>query len=139
MKRKPKLVFTGDVITLKDGMKVYAPIPKMFVFSNRRDSMELYVHDIIVGHKYTNISSKGKNHSFTFKGGDFLVINTNSEGGGYQHSPNGHPNGHRVSCKRLVDGKYDPKQKTINFYQTGSFTAMIPKIKPVRKMVQTFI
>lgn len=51
---KTEYLQEGDVILLKKGMKVYAEIPEMFVFSNRLTSKELRQHDIVVGEKYEN-------------------------------------------------------------------------------------
>ncbi len=48
------LLKEGDVIVLEGGMKVYALIPEMFVYSNRLTSDELVNHDIVVGQVYEN-------------------------------------------------------------------------------------
>jgi hypothetical protein len=167
----------GDVITLKNGIKVYAPIAKMFIYSNSL-SEELSIDEVIIGDTYTN--KKGKNNffgsnnfikdivkdvvrkcesngliiepekvsnfikrntskpdlkTFVLEGGEFVVIKTRLEGGGTGH---GHydvyPDGYKVYCKKLKDGKFDKDGTEVSFYQSGSFTAMIENIAPIRKM-----
>lgn len=51
---KDNLLKVGDVINLTDGMKVYAMIPEMFVYSNRKTSRELTVDVITIGKIYKN-------------------------------------------------------------------------------------
>ena len=71
---------------------------------------------------------------FKLKGGEFIVVKTSFEGGSHGGGHDDYPDGHRVYCKRLNDGKYDPNGEEVNFYQSGSFTAMIIDIKPIRQM-----
>lgn len=73
--------------------------------------------------------------------GQYVVIETSLTGGSRDScNPNNHyPDGHRVVCQKLKDGKFDPQGETISFYQSGSFTAMIEAITPLRKMKQTFV
>lgn len=51
---KDNLLKVGDVINLTNGMKVYAMIPEMFVYSNRKTSRELTVDVITIGEIYKN-------------------------------------------------------------------------------------
>jgi len=51
---KDNLLKVGDVINLTNGMKVYAMIPEMFVYSNRKTSRELTVDVITIGKIYKN-------------------------------------------------------------------------------------
>lgn len=51
---KDKLLKVGDVINLTDGMKVYAMIPEMFVYSNRKTSRELTKEVVTIGKIYKN-------------------------------------------------------------------------------------
>lgn len=44
-----RLLQEGDIITLKTGMKVYARIPEMFVYANRKFSNQLATTDITIG------------------------------------------------------------------------------------------
>ncbi len=172
------LLKEGDVINLKKGMKVYAEIPEMFVYSNKKTSRKLTTHDVTVFELYSNdtkitedINSvsksivddfdsklgfklsvkdakefvlskvkKPKSESFVLNGGEFVVIRTTSDGGGTGMGAHDvYPNGHRVYCKRLRNGDFDENGTEVNFYQTGSFTAMITKIKPIRKMKPKFV
>lgn len=66
---------------------------------------------------------------FKITEGDFVVIDTSFESHGLNY-----PGGYRVFCKKLKDGKFDKNGLEVNFYQTGSFTAMITDIKPINKM-----
>ncbi|ADO59798.1 hypothetical protein [Paenibacillus polymyxa] len=71
--------------------------------------------------------------------GEYLVVNTTFDGGCGGHDP--YPNGHHVFCRKLKDGKYDPNGSQIDFYQSGSFTALITpeSVQPIRKMTMRFI
>lgn len=61
--------------------------------------------------------------------GEYVVLATNLKGGGTGHSKHDvYPDGHHVSCQSK-NGKHK-----VNFYQTGSFTAMIEDIKPIGKV-----
>lgn len=73
--------------------------------------------------------------------GEYVVIATSLSGSSSNslNPNNSYSDGHHVSCKKLKDGAFDPQGEEINFYQSGSFTAMIRNIQPVRKMKQTFI
>lgn len=51
---KDNLLEVGDVINLTDGMKVYAMIPEMFVYSNRKTSRELTKEVVTIGKIYKN-------------------------------------------------------------------------------------
>lgn len=44
-----RLLQEGDIITLKAGMKVYAGIPEMFVYANRKFSNQLATTDVTIG------------------------------------------------------------------------------------------
>lgn len=84
----------------------------------------------------SNIKKPSKEF-FTIESGEFLVIKTENTGGG--NSANDfYPDGHRVYCKRLNNGSFDEKGTEVNFYQTGSFTAMIKDITPIRQMKMSF-
>lgn len=173
---KKDFLTTGDVITIKNGMKVYTKIPEMFVYSNRPTSEKLTSSDVIVGKTYSTkgditdsienvakgvverfswegfeitfedaldfVKSKAgeaKNKSFKIEEGDFIVVDTSFEGGGTGHGPHDvYPDGHRVYCKKLKNGKYDKNGVEVNFYQSGYFTAMITDIKVNSKMVVDF-
>jgi hypothetical protein len=49
-----KRLTIGDVIVLKDGMKVYTDIPQMFVYSNRMLDKTITNSDVVIGKIYQN-------------------------------------------------------------------------------------
>lgn len=105
----------GDIIELKAGHKVYADIPEHFVFSNRKGSFNLTHHDITLGGE------------FAYLEGRYVVYKTANDGGGTGHGPHDvYPDGHHVYCERL-----DDRTVKVDFYQSGSFTAVIPDLQSV--------
>lgn len=63
--------------------------------------------------------------------GEYIVECVSFGGGGVQGTPSGseiYPNGWRVFCVKVDDPSIH-----VNFYQTGSFTAVIPNICPISK------
>lgn len=119
----------GNVINLKDGMKIYGYIPEKHVYSNRPNSDELCETEIVIG---------GEKDIYNFKG-DYVVIRTKMCGGGYGHGIHDvYPDGWFVECKKLKNEKFDTNGLEISFYQSGCFTAMIRYIKPHRKMIMVF-
>ncbi len=107
----------GDVIELKEGMKVYADIPEHFVYSNRRGSFDMTHHDVTLGGE------------FDYLEGEYIVYKAYSGGGSKGGGMTGHddyPDGWHVFCEREDGVKVD-------FYQSGCFTAMIEDIEPIRK------
>ncbi|PZT57359.1 hypothetical protein [Paenibacillus silvae] len=112
-----KLLEIGDVISLESGHKVYYKSKDKPYTTDVRISDQTYPELI----------------------GDYVVVNTEFSGGGYGHGMNDYyPNGHRVFCKKLNNQQWDANEIEVNFYQTGSFTAMIQDILPVRKMSMSF-
>lgn len=112
----------GDVIELVAGDKVYADIPEHFVYSNRRGSFTLTHHDVIIGGE------------FDYLAGRYVVFKTCSDGGGTGHGPHDvYPDGHHVWCERLGD-----RQTQVDFYQSGSFTAMLPNKTAVGTAVRVW-
>lgn len=94
---------------------------------------------VFVNETLSTIGSKPL-ESFTFNEGEFLVIETKSDGGGTGHGMHDvYPNGHHVFAKRLADdGSYDPEGDEVDFYQSGSFTHTNEQDIPViRKMTIT--
>jgi len=117
-----KLLEAGDIVRLGADHKVYAQVPKHFVYSNRRGDFDLTRHDVKLG------------GDFDYMQGEYVVTKVTSDGGGTGHGPfDVYPDGHHVWCER-VDGKY-----LVDFYQTGAFTAMIPEIEPVGKAELKFV
>ena len=83
---------------------------------------------------------KPKKESFILKGGEFVVVKTNVEGGGSGMGFNDtYPDGYKVYCKRLCDGEFDEKGTEVSFYQIGCFSAMIKNIEVVKKIKLKFV
>jgi hypothetical protein len=81
-----------------------------------------------------------KEEEFIIDEGEFVVVKTEYGGGGTGMGDRDvYPNGHRVYCRRLKEGKFDENGTEISFYQTGCFTAMITDIKPIRKLKLQFV
>jgi hypothetical protein len=173
------LLKEGDVIFLENGMMVYASIPEMFIFENKKKSRKLIKHKIIIGKNFVNntditedvknlakqiveafsiclgyslskvdalnfIESKvnpPKSISFCLEEGEFVVTKTNSDGGGIAMFHDEYPDGHHVFCKKLKDSNFDENGIEVDFYQTGSFTAMISpkKLSLLRTMSRNFV
>lgn len=72
---------------------------------------------------------------------EYIVIRAELEGGGTGHGFHDiYPNGWHVKARKLnSDGSYNSEAKTIDFYQSGSFTNMKEKVKIVGKMKQIFV
>lgn len=177
---KKSLLKEGDVVFLKNGMKVYTMIPERFVYDNAKLSKELTKHEIVVGEEIVNnikidkdiknlandivgsfsfrlgyklskaealalivskIKIEPKPDTFTLEEGEFVVTKTTHDGGGTAMFNDVYPDGHHVHCKKLEDGNFDADGIEIDFYQTGSFTAMIePKeISSIRTMSMKFV
>jgi hypothetical protein len=83
-----------------------------------------------------------KDSTFCLHGGEFLVVETKREGGGKAMFNDEYPDGHHVFCKKLnADGSYNENGLEVDFYQTGSFTAMIEstEISPIRTLTAKFV
>lgn len=96
-----KILREGDVIELKEGHTVYD--------KGLRASGEVALPKDFAG--------------------EYVVYKTAFNGGGTGHGRfDVYPNGHHVYCEKL----YEPHMGIrVDFYQTGSFTAMIKDIEPV--------
>jgi hypothetical protein len=170
----------GDVIHLKNGMRVYTQVPEKFVYDNHKMSKKTTSHDVVIGKMLKNdtnvsddmkslakdivdkfsfrlghnlstadalafIQSKvklPKSDIFVLDEGEFIVVKTSFEGGGTGMGAHDvYPDGHRVFCKKLKDGKYDDKGIEVNFYQSGCFSAVIePKqFSVIRTMSKGFL
>lgn len=105
------LLREGDVIDLTSSQRVYADIPKHFVG---------HPGDFALTHSEVWLGSE----VFHYLRGRYVVTQTKQDGGGSSHD-GGFPDGHHVFCES-VDRKYK-----VDFYQTGCFTAMVPRIAPV--------
>lgn len=108
---KNNYLTAGDVIEIKKGMRVYAPLPDGRL--GLTDAAE----------------------------GEYAVVTAGStgQGSGYDGSVDAaliYPDGYKVVCRKLKDGKYDPEGSEITFYQSGCFSAIHSPamIRPVRKI-----
>ena len=144
---KDNFLKEGDVITLKKGMTVYTEIAAMFIYSNslsedvvrKCESNGLIIEPEKVSDFIKRNTSKPDLKTFVLEGGEFVVIKTSLDGGGTAHGQyDVYPDGHRVYCKKLKDGKFDKDGIEVNFYQSGSFSAMIENITPIRKMKMSY-
>jgi hypothetical protein len=105
----------GDVIKLEAGHKVYAEVPKHFIYGNRKGCFEMCKSDIVIG------------GNFDYFAGRYVVVKAEVGGGGTGHgSHDVYPDGHHVWCENL-----DNSALKVDFYQSGCFTAMIEDIKPI--------
>lgn len=107
-----KYLQKGDIIELKKGMKVYAAM-------NGRPQI-------------TEISDT---NGLT---GEYAVIIAGStgQGSGYDGSVDAaviYPDGYKIICKKLKDGKYDSEGAEVTFYQSGCFSVVIQpgQIQPI--------
>lgn len=117
------LLEAGDIIELKPGHKVYADIPKHFVYANCRGDFTMTHSEVTIGDQ------------FDYLAGQYVVYKTAVHGGGTAHGPNDvYPDGHHVYCERVDDpsaSNNTPRNIKVDFYQTGCFTAMIEDIQPI--------
>lgn len=114
------LLKVGDVIELKKGHTVYADIPEHCVYRNKIGCFEPTHALVKVGE-----DNGGLNTDFMI--GQWIVVKTCEDGGGRGHNDI-YSDGHHVFCEKALgketNDKYDYVMKA-DFYQTGSFTAMI--------------
>jgi len=108
-----RLLAEGDIFNLPMGVKVYAKVPKHFLYDNKRGDWELAHGDVKVANE------------FSFLAGEYVATKTVMDGGSSGRDP--YPNGHHVFCTNTDNG-YE-----IDFYQSGCFTAMIEDIEPTGK------
>ncbi len=125
-----QLLTEGDIIKLEKGHNVYVDLPKHCFYSNKVGCFE-------IAHENIEVGSKPLGFDTAFLEGKYIVVKTVCDGGGTAHGPHDvFPNGHHVYCEKMVDS-LDYKIK-VDFYQTGSFTAMIEHIKPIGKGELTY-
>lgn len=106
----------GDVIKLKVGHKVYANVPRHFIYANCRGDFTKDNHSVTIG------------GNFDYLAGKYIVYKTAMDGGGTGHGPHDvYPDGHHVYCENV-----ETKER-VDFYQSGCFTCMIADIKPIGK------
>ena len=114
----------GDIVEIKVGMKVYADVPEHFLYANKRGVFDKTAHGeaMIDG-------------ELAYLAGRYVVYKTAHDGGGTGMGPHDvYPNGHHVFCEKLED-----QSQKIDFYQSGSFTAMLPDLKPVGRAQRKWV
>ena len=112
------LLKEGDIVEIKEGHKVYADIPKHFLYANHSGDFTLDHGEATVG------------GDFSYLAGRYVVVKTTFSGGGTGHGPHDvFPDGHHVYCEKLIPPdlpSYEHHEHwKLDFYQTGCFTAMI--------------
>lgn len=114
----------GDIIELKAGMVVYSVVPEHFLYTNSRGVFHRKAHgEVTIGGE------------FDYLAGRYVVYKTAMDGGGSGQGFNDtYPDGHHVFAERL-----DDHSVKVDFYQSGSFTAMLPKLKPVAKATRRWV
>lgn len=118
------LLKEGDVIRLKKGHRVYTQLPKHFLYDNTKGDWELARGEVTVGEPRGDLLTG-------FFEGDYIVVKTTKDGGGTGHGPHDvYPDGHHVWCEKIMPERNHGTIK-IEFFQSGSFTCMIPEIEPI--------
>ncbi len=114
----------GDIIELKEGMRVYAEVPEHFLYTNRRGVFDKTAHG--------EIEIAGHLGHFA---GRYVVYKTAMDGGGTGHGAHDvYPDGHHVFAEKL-----DNPSVMVDFYQSGCFTAMLPKLKAIKKATRSWV
>jgi hypothetical protein len=82
---------------------------------------------------HINVEKSLKLATYKFEEGLFKVTSTALEGGGRAMFNDYYPDGWHVYAVRLIDGVCSTKKEDIvHFYQSGSFTATIKDIIPIK-------
>ena len=107
------MLVEGDIVEIKNGHKVYADVPEHFVYANRKGVFNMTHSAVTVGGELSYLAGK------------YVVTKAFMDGGGSSGlEANG--SGYHVFCESISG----PVRK-IDFYQSGSFTAMIPELEPI--------
>ncbi len=116
-----ELLKEGDVILIGEGHKVYMNLPNHFIYANTVGEFEKCSQtEVSIG------AHRGGLDTSVFAG-RYIVTSTAMTGGGTGHGPGDvYPDGHQVTCRHA-----DHPLLRLRFYQTGSFTAMIPEIEAI--------
>lgn len=118
-----ELLQEGDIIELGGGQTVYATLPQHFLYANRKGVFD------VVSHEEIKIAGE-----LSYLAGRYVVYKTAKTGGGSRGPGDTYPSGHHVWCEQLSD-----RDRKVDFYQTGSFTAMIKDIVPIGKAKRQWI
>lgn len=124
-KKPRRLLKRKDIIRIEKGHTIYAPIEARFAYVNMPRSRKIYHSDVTVGElmplasSYFYESKKGSVLDTSVFAGDYVVVNCGYNGGGGRLCDEFHDGWH------IVAEKLDDPTIEIEFYQTGSFTAVI--------------
>lgn len=143
-KQEPKYLAEGDIIEIRDGMKVSVMIPERFVYSNRLDApmTSLAKTTVSVGEVREILDGKGGSQRFESGQikGRYLVTKTRLDGGsrGSLNPNNDYPDGHHVFAQRLDAKGQLEERAVIEFYQSGCFNCMVlpSEIQAVGRMTK---
>jgi hypothetical protein len=114
----------GDIVEIKEGMKVYAEVPEHFLYANRRGVFNRTAHG--------EVQIEG---TLAYLAGRYVVYKTAMNGGGTGMGPHDiYPDGHHVYCEKL-----DDQSQRIDFYQSGAFSAMLPNLKAVGRAQRRWV
>ncbi len=102
-----RLLQEGDVIELTEGHTVYMMVPQCLVYANKPDSWALVHHEVSIS------------GTFSFLARRYIVYKAYGD------------DGHHVHCEAI-----DYPALRIDFYQSGSYTAMIKDIAPIGNAVR---
>ena len=120
-------------------MHVQIELPAKVIYSNaKRGDMSLHKHVVTVGNVYKKGTTKIDTSDLI---GEYVVIGTALDGGGYGHGPGDYyPDGWEVTARKLdFDGKYSSEGTEIFFMQSGCFThtndMAIPVMRTMKKVL----
>jgi hypothetical protein len=113
----------GDVFFLELGMRVYADVPRHFLYGNMmRGDWSIHNGEVTII------------PPLDYLVGEYVVYKTMMDGGGTGHGPGDvYPDGYHVFAERINTGE------KIDFYQSGSFTCVLPRVKIIRSLTKRII
>lgn len=129
------LLQIGDVIKLTHGDKVYAMVPKAIVYVNS-DSESPTRALITIGKEYEKDGIK----FIVPADREYVVTSAHLTGGQSGMFISNYPDGWFIVARMLdKNGNYNAEGRSVYFYQTGHFNAMIPHKDVLYRKKMTFI
>ena len=112
----------GDIFELKEGMRVYAWLPKHFLFTNCRGNFKDWGRGSVTvdGH-------------LSYLAGRYVVYKTTMDGGS-RDGLSLYPDGHHVFAE-----KADDPNMQIDFYQSGSFGVINPEVPVIGRASRRWV